>query len=28
VLRANPLDEIRNTREIEFVIQGGKILTP
>ena len=26
VLRANPLAEIRNTREIELVIQGGKIV--
>jgi imidazolonepropionase-like amidohydrolase len=28
VLRANPLENIRNTREIELVIQGGKLHDP
>jgi hypothetical protein len=28
VLTANPLDEIRNTRAIEYVVQGGKVHTP
>lgn len=28
VLRANPLEKIENTREIEWVIQGGKIYEP
>lgn len=28
VLRANPLDDIRHTRQIEFVIRGGQICRP
>lgn len=28
VLRANPLEDIRNTREIEMVLQGGKTHAP
>ncbi len=28
VLTANPLDDIRNTRSIEWIIQGGTFLEP
>ncbi len=28
VLTANPLDDIRNTRSIEWIIQGGTFLKP
>ena len=28
VLSANPVDDIRNTRKIEFVIRGGQVLDP
>ncbi len=28
VLRANPLEDIKNTREIEWVVQGGKVHDP
>jgi hypothetical protein len=28
VLSANPLDDIRHTRQIESVIRGGKVIRP
>lgn len=28
VLRANPLQDIRNTREIDWIVQGGKVHAP
>ena len=28
VLRANPLEDVKNTREIEMVLQGGKVHDP
>ena len=28
VLRANPLEDVKNTREIEWVVQGGKVHAP